>query len=97
MESIRWLVELGQRAGMRRLILDESFTTGIIEPNDVDCALWIPDSDDVDVQALLELRAGLPFIDVTILRTRNRFDMFAKDLFSSDRLGRAKGVIEVTL
>jgi len=41
MESIRWLVDLATRAGIQRIILNGSFVTDIIEPNDVDCVLLI--------------------------------------------------------
>ena len=39
MESLRWLVEIAQRAGVERLIVNGSFATDEFEPNDVDCDL----------------------------------------------------------
>jgi hypothetical protein len=41
MESIRWLAGLANRAGVRRIVINGSFTTARLEPNDVDCALLI--------------------------------------------------------
>lgn len=41
MESVRWMVELAVRAGVQRIVLNGSFVTDIIEPNDVDCVLLI--------------------------------------------------------
>jgi hypothetical protein len=39
MESVRWMVDLAMRAGAERIVLNGSFVTDIIEPNDVDCVL----------------------------------------------------------
>jgi Family of unknown function (DUF6932) len=44
MESIRWLVDLARKAGAQRLIINGSFATEILEPNDVDCVL-LPATD----------------------------------------------------
>src|SRR6266566_439212 len=68
MESIRWLADLAARAGVARIILNGSFVTDIIEPNDVDCVLLIPAGPIKDRQAFRELRAGLPFLDIVIVR-----------------------------
>jgi hypothetical protein len=38
-ESIRRMVELAARTGVRRIVLNGSFVTDIMEPNDVDCLL----------------------------------------------------------
>jgi hypothetical protein len=39
MESVRWMVDLAVRAGVERIVLNGSFVTDIMEPNDVDCVL----------------------------------------------------------
>jgi hypothetical protein len=41
MESLRWLVDLARRAGVRRIVVNGSFVTDKLEPNDVDCVLLI--------------------------------------------------------
>jgi hypothetical protein len=41
MESVGWLIDLAARAGVARIVLNGSFVTNIIEPNDVDCVLLI--------------------------------------------------------
>jgi len=74
MESVRWMIELARRAGVQRIILNGSFVTDIMEPNDVDCVLLIPPGKSKDAPALRELRAGLPFIDMAIVRSTKRFD-----------------------
>ena len=41
MESLVWAIELGQRAGVERFVVNGSFATDKLEPNDVDCVLLI--------------------------------------------------------
>lgn len=43
MESIRWMVTLAIRAGVERIVLNGSFVTDIMEPNDVDCVPAVRD------------------------------------------------------
>src|SRR5436305_8216023 len=73
MESVRWLIELAIRAGVQRIVLKGSFVTDIIEPGDVDCVLLSGRGFPKDYRAEAELRAGLPFLDVEIVR-RRRFE-----------------------
>ena len=94
MESVRWMVDLAVHAGAERVILNGSFVTDIIEPNDVDCVLLFRPGAPVDGVVLRELRAGLPFLDITIARPR-RFQQYVNDLFAYDRLGAPKGMVEV--
>ena len=36
MESVRWLIAIAWQAGVERIILNGSFVTDVLEPNDVD-------------------------------------------------------------
>lgn len=96
MDSVRWLVDLAARSGVLRVVLNGSFVTDIMEPNDVDCVLLMPPGPPRDAQAFRELRAGLPFIDAAIVRSVGRFDEYLASIFGTDRSGMPKGVIEVT-
>lgn len=80
MESVRWLVEIAQRAGVSRIILNGSFVTDQYEPNDVDCVLLTGDSFPVDPIAEAELRQGLHFLQIDIA-TRFAFDRFTQRFF----------------
>ncbi len=93
MESVRWMVDLAVRAGFQRIILNGSFVTDIIEPNDVDCVLLVEPARGAGA-ALRELRKGLPFLDIAIVRAR-AFDEYVHGLFAADRTGAPKGMIEV--
>jgi hypothetical protein len=42
-----------------------------------------------------ELRKGLPFLDVVMVRKR-AFDEYVRSVFAADRTGERKGMIEVS-
>ena len=94
MESVRWMVDLAIRAGVQRIVLNGSFVTGIMEPNDVDCVLLIGRGFPTDPVAETELRAGLPFLDMALVR-RRRFDSLVNVVFATDRFNAPKGMVEV--
>jgi len=94
MESLRWLVELAKRAGVRRIIVNGSFVTEAREPNDVDCVLLIMPGFSLDAAAEEELRLGLPFIHVELLEQAD-MDVMLETVFAADRTRTPKGMIEV--
>ena len=96
MESLRWLVDVARRVGVNRLVVNGSFTTAIREPNDVDCVLLMGSNFPQDVAAEQELLAGLPFLEIQLVR-QARFDMLVENLFATDRHSIPKGMIEVLL
>jgi hypothetical protein len=94
MDFVRWMVDLAVRAGVQRIVLNGSFVTGIMEPNDVDCVLLFSPGGRRNRQALKELRKGLPFLNIALV-DQNDFDQLVNDFFANDRLGLPKGMIEV--
>ena len=96
MESVRWMVDLAVRAGVQRIILNGSFVTDIMEPNDVDCVLLFPRGGLKDSAAFKELRTGLPFLDIAIVRPK-RFEQYVTRLFALDRHEVPKGMVEVRI
>jgi anti-sigma factor RsiW len=96
MESVRWMVGLAVRAGVRRIVLNGSFVTDIMEPNDVDCVLLLAADYPRDAAASGELAKGLPFLE--ILRVEQpEFDRLVQRFFATDRHGLGKGMIEISL
>ena len=93
-ESIRWIVETAKKAGVKRIILDGSFTTDLAEPNDVDCLLLIDERFPIDRPAERELREGLPFLDIE-LADQPTFDFYVERMYATDRSSLPKGMIEV--
>jgi len=96
MESVRWAVDLAKRAGVDRFVINGSFVTAEIEPNDVDCVLLITDSFPLDAQAEAELLDGLPFLEIQLV-DQVGFDLLVDTIFATDRIGKSKGMIEVLL
>jgi hypothetical protein len=93
-QSIGWLIDLATKAGVARIVLNGSFVTNIIEPNDVDCVLLIGPGASKDPAAEDELLQGLPFLDISLVGQKD-FDYFVNRFFAVDRMLRSKGMIEV--
>ena len=96
MESLRWLANLAKRAGVTRLVINGSFVTDILEPNDVDCVLMIVPDHPYDSAVLDEIAVGLPFLDVQLVEHLD-FTMLVNQFFATDRFGTPKGLVEVIL
>jgi hypothetical protein len=94
MESIGWMIDLATRAGVARIVLNGSFVTNIIEPNDVDCVLLVGPGASKNQVAEDELLEGLPFLDIALVGQKD-FDYFIGRFFAVDRMQRTKGMIEV--
>ena len=96
MESVRCMVDLAARAGVQRIVLNGSFVTDIMEPNDVDCALLLAADYPREAASSEELIKGLPFLE--ILRVEQQeFDRLVHRFFATDRHGLGKGMIEISL
>lgn len=94
MQSVRWMVDLARRAGVLRVVLNGSFVTDIIQPNDVDCVLLIGRGFPKDADAESELTAGLPFLEMKLVG-QSDFDEYVTHVFGTDRMGVTKGMVEV--
>ena len=96
MESLRWLIDFVQRAGAKRIVVNGSFVTDKLEPNDVDCVVLIEPDFPRDADAEAELLAGLPFINLEIVDAEG-FQQFTERTFATDRNLVLKGMVEVIL
>ena len=95
-ESLGWLVEAAKRAGAERLIINGSFVTDKLEPNDVDCLVLTRPGFPRTAAGEEELFSGLPFMQIQLV-DRETFDIFAQKVFALDLDGNAKGLVEVML
>ncbi len=93
MDSVRWMIDLARRAGVQRIVLNGSFVTDIMEPNDVDCVLLTGRGFPKDPAAEAELRVGLPFLELALVRQK-RFDRLVR-FFGTDRFEAPKGMVEI--
>ena len=96
MDSVRWMVDLAVRAGVERIVLNGSFVTDIMEPNDVDCVLLLAADYPRDAEAADDIAKGLPFLDIARV-DQHGFDRLVHRFFATDRQGMTKGVVEVSL
>jgi len=94
MESLIWMVQLARSAGVERIVVNGSFTTDKLEPNDVDCVLLIGIGFPHDAAAEAELLSGLPFINMELV-DQTAFTQFTQHTFATDRDSVPKGLIEV--
>jgi hypothetical protein len=89
MQSLRWLADLARKAGVLRLIVNGSFVTERLEPNDVDCVLLAEEGGAKSADAEHEIRAGLPFLQVAMIGQED-FDFLVNTVFATDRKWIAK-------
>jgi hypothetical protein len=94
MDSVRWLVDLARRVGALRIVVNGSFVTDKLEPNDVDCVLLLGPDFPRDLEAEAELLAGLPFINLELVDQAG-FRQFTERTFATDRNLVPKGMLEV--
>jgi hypothetical protein len=93
-ESLKWLLPVCARAGITRVLINGSFVTDRLEPNDVDCVLLQGPAYQTDSPAASELREGLPFLEIKIV-TLGDYNFFADTVFATDRDIIPKGMVEV--
>ena len=95
-ELVRF-IEVAKTAGVRRLLVNGSFVTDKLSPNDVDI-VCLPGTDyprqglPLDSDELV-----WPFLQIIIAADDADFEAWATWQFATDRRKRPKGVVEVLL
>jgi hypothetical protein len=90
-------IEAAKAAGVRRLLVNGSFVTGKLSPNDVD-VVYLPgpyyprQSQRLDSDELV-----WPFLQLIVAADDADFEAWAMHQFATDRRKRPKGVVEVIL
>jgi len=93
-ESLGWTVDLARQAGAKRIVVNGSFVTAVEDPNDIDCVLLIDASFSRNANAVSELIAGLPFVNLDMV-DEDGFAMLTERFFATDRNLVPKGMVEV--
>ena len=93
-QSLRWLLPLCIQAGIDKLLLNGTFVTNVVDPNDVDCVLLAPPDYDESAPAAQRILDGLPFLELRVVN-EDDYAWYSTVLFASDRAMIPKGVIEV--
>jgi hypothetical protein len=94
MESLHRLVDQSIRAGVLRIVVNGSFVSQKLEPNDVDCVLLIGPRFPQDATAEAQLLAGLPFVNMELVDAV-AFQHFTERTFATDRNMVPKGMVEI--
>lgn len=90
-------IEAAKNAGVRRLLVNGSFVTGKLAPNDVDL-VFLPGPDyPRSSRELNEDELIWPFLQIIVAADDADFDAWATRQFATDRRQRPKGVVEVLL
>ncbi len=84
-------VRRAKQAGVRRLLVDGSYTTAKAAPNDVDLVV-LPGAIVVDVSEV-----QFPFLHVQLAADSADVEQWARVDFGEDRNGNSKGILEVEL
>ncbi|HZU34543.1 MAG TPA: hypothetical protein VFA18_01470 [Gemmataceae bacterium] len=90
-------IEAAKTAGVRRLLVNGSFVTGKLAPNDVDVVL-LPGPDYPRQGPKLDHEELVwPFLQIIVAADDADFEAWATRQFGTDRKKRPKGVVEVEL
>ena len=78
------------------MVINGSFVTDVVEPNDVDIALLISDNLDEVAVVLASQVEEFAFLQVELLGSKD-FDLFVNLIYATDREAVPKGLVEVIL
>jgi hypothetical protein len=86
-----------RRAGVLRLIVNGSFATATIAPNDVDLVMLPGPDYPRDQPSATDTEVCWPFLQVLVAADENDLEQWALQDFGTDRNLRPKGVVEEIL
>src|SRR6266851_9457239 len=87
-------IEAAKTAGVRRLLVNGSFVTGKLSPNDVD-VVFLPGPDyPRQSQRLDSDEMVWPFLQIIVAADDADFEAWATRQFATDRRKNPKGVVE---
>ena len=73
-----------------RSVINGSFVTEVLEPNDVDCVMLIGPNFPSDTAAQSAPLAGFPFLEIQLVQDP-AFRVLVESFFATDRYLRPKG------
>ena len=97
MSELLQFIGAARKAGVRRLMVNGSFVTGKLAPNDVD-VVFLPGPDYPRQSPRLDADELVwPFLQILVAADDADFEAWATRQFATDRRKRPKGVVEVLL
>jgi hypothetical protein len=95
--ELKLFVEAARIAGVARLLVNGSFVTGKLAPNDVDVVI-LPGADYPKGEKELDAEEVVwPFLQVIVAADDADFESWATHQFGTDKRRRPKGVVEILL
>jgi hypothetical protein len=94
-DELRQFVEAAWRMGVRRILVNGSFVTGKLSPNDVDVVFLPGEEYPGDELALNDPKRNWPFLQLIEAITDVEFEEWGFKAFGIDRRRNPKGVVEV--
>ncbi len=95
-ELLRFIAA-AKSSGVRRLLVNGSYVTGKLAPNDVDVVI-LPGSDYPRNSSRLDAEDVIwPFLQIIVAADDADFEAWATTQFATDRKKRPKGVTELVL
>lgn len=97
MDELLLFIDAAKKAGVHRVIVNGSFVTRKLSPNDVDIVV-LPGPKHPRQERILDSDELVwPFLQVIIAADVADFEAWANCQFGTDRMRRPKGVVEVIL
>src|SRR5206468_999859 len=90
-------IEAAKASGVRRLLVNGSFVTGKLAPNDVDVVILPGPDYPREGPKLDDEELVWPFLQIIVAADDADFEAWATRQFATDRRKRPKGVVEVEL
>ena len=97
MSELSQFIEAARIAGARRLLVNGSFVTNKLAPNDVDVVILPSASSPGPMKRLDDDELVWPFLQIIVAADDADFEAWANLQFATDRNKRPKGVVEVQL
>ena len=97
MSELLEFIETARQAGVRRLLINGSFVTGKLSPNDVDVVILPGIHYPMNSKPLDSTDWIWPYLQIIVAADDQDFEAWATHQFATDRRKRAKGVVEVIL
>jgi hypothetical protein len=90
-------VQWARQAKVKRLVVDGSYVTAKISPNDADIVVLPEDEDPPQTESIRTMAEQWPFLHVIVAVDEADFEQWARIDFGLDRKIRARGVVEILL
>jgi hypothetical protein len=97
MSELLHFIEAAKRTGVRRLMVNGSFVTAKLSPNDVDIVILPGPAYPRQGRKLDSDELAWPFLQIVVAADAADFEAWAVRQFGTDRRRRPKGVVEVLL